>query len=420
MKETIKNVIYGLAIGDAIGVPVEFLYRDDVRKVNIQKMEGVDTNFKYKEFSRWGDITPKGCYSDDTAMALASMDAYCTDYKNDKELLKTTMENFITWWNTGKYSSLTYPFGLGSCCNKSMEKYKKTKDVYNCGCTNIKDNGNGAMMRISPTCLDLYYSNISLDEKIRKLRASVSLTHAHPFNQMANVIYFLFFSKLIDTNDKYNAFNYIVNFDYSRYFDGDTIKVFDSILNEHFLDIVDIEEKTNGYVVDTLEGVLFSIMNNNNFKDSILCAVNLGYDTDTIAGITGTLAGALYGYENIPKDWVKDLRKKHYLDTMINKFYNKLRKEKDGRIMKKVFIIKWEELYSNGEYSSGVSYVFDTLEKAKNMLQTIKKDDLEIYMKDENYEKEDILKEDETSIMFDFLDKYDEYIKYEIIEEEVK
>jgi hypothetical protein len=85
--------------------------------------------------------------------------------------------------------------------------------------------------------------------------------------------------------------------------------------------------------------------------------------------------------------------------------------------MKKVFIIMWEELYSDGEYSSGISYVFDTLEKAKNMLQTIKNDDLKMYMEDENYEKEDILKEDETSVMFDFLD---EYTKYEIIEEEIK
>ena len=92
------------------------------------------------------------------------------------------------------------------------------------------------------------------------------------------------------------------------------------MLNKDFLNLKDIEDNKNGYVVYTLEGVLFSIMNNDDFRSSVLCAINLGFDTDTVAAITGSLAGALYGYDSILKDWIKDLRNKEYLDELIDKF----------------------------------------------------------------------------------------------------
>ena len=112
-KKIVKSVLYGVAIGDALGVPVEFLYRDEVREINIQNMEGTDTNFKYG--TRWGDITPKGCWSDDTAMTLASLDALCENGFDPS----TFMENYILWLKEGKYSSLNYAFGLGGMLCKS-------------------------------------------------------------------------------------------------------------------------------------------------------------------------------------------------------------------------------------------------------------------------------------------------------------
>ena len=81
----------------------------------------------------------------------------------------------------------------------------------------------------------------------------------------------------------------------------------------------------------------------------------------------------------------------------------------------KVYIIRFEELDCGENYSSGISYVFDTKEKARKMLQTIKEDEM-IYYEDRE-DIEDILKESEDSIIFDFLD---EYIKYEIVEMRVE
>ena len=316
-KKIVKEVLYGLAIGDALGVPFEFAYRDEVRKVKIDKMEGSDTGFKY--LSKWGDMIPKGCWSDDTAMTLASVDALCETGYDPSPF----MDNFVRWINNGEYSSLSFPFGMGSCCLRAINNYLHTADAYNCGCTNERENGNGSLMRISPVCLALINSDYDFDKKVEVLNLLGGITHAHPISKMGNLIYALFMKKIIETKDKNIAFEYIINFDYSKYFDKEIIDVYSHILNKSFLDIKDIESKKNGYVVHTLEGVLFSIMNNNNFKDSVICSIYLGFDTDTLAAITGSLVAILYGYEDIPKDWINDLRKKDYLDEMIDKFSNK-------------------------------------------------------------------------------------------------
>ena len=316
-KNIVKNVLYGVAIGDALGVPVEFLYRDDVRNINIQEMEGTDSNFNYG--TRWGDMVPKGCWSDDTAMTLASIDALCKNGYDPNAF----MDKFILWLKEGKYSSLNYAFGLGGCCAKAINNYRRTNDAYNCGCTGEKDNGNGSLMRISPVCLALIASNYDTSERLEILNILGGVTHAHPISKLGNFIYLLFMEKLIETNDKDKAFDYIINYNYEKYFDKNTISKYMHILSKKFLELKDIEEKKNGYVVDTLEGVIFSIMNNDNFKDSILCSINLGYDTDTIGAITGSLAAILYGYDNIPKTWIRDLKNKEYLDEMIEKFSNK-------------------------------------------------------------------------------------------------
>ncbi len=78
--------------------------------------------------------------------------------------------------------------------------------------------------------------------------------------------------------------------------------------------------KSSGYVVDTLEASIWVILNCNSFKEAIIGAINLGDDTDTVGAITGSMAGILYGYENIPKEWLKELKKKEYLIDLASSF----------------------------------------------------------------------------------------------------
>ena len=74
---------------------------------------------------------------------------------------------------------------------------------------------------------------------------------------------------------------------------------------------------SGSYVVDSFKASLWCLLNTNNYKDCVLKAVNLGYDTDTTAAIAGGLAGIMYGYDNIPKDWIEKLKRKDLIEECL-------------------------------------------------------------------------------------------------------
>ena len=77
------------------------------------------------------------------------------------------------------------------------------------------------------------------------------------------------------------------------------------------------EIKSSSYVVDSLIAAIWSLINTDNYKDAILTAVNLGEDTDSIAAITGALAGIIYSYEEIPKEWIDKIPNKEILNEAL-------------------------------------------------------------------------------------------------------
>ena len=84
----------------------------------------------------------------------------------------------------------------------------------------------------------------------------------------------------------------------------------------------DSKIKSSGYVVDTLEAAIWSLLNSDSYRGTVLRAVNLGGDTDTIAAISGSLAGALYGYDDIPKEWIEKIIHKDKIFMLCNDFEN--------------------------------------------------------------------------------------------------
>jgi len=76
--------------------------------------------------------------------------------------------------------------------------------------------------------------------------------------------------------------------------------------------------------VHTLEAALWCFLKNDNFKDTVLEAVNLGRDTDTTAIVAGSMAGLYYGYESIPKEWRNSLAKHDEIIELCRKFEAKL------------------------------------------------------------------------------------------------
>lgn len=79
------------------------------------------------------------------------------------------------------------------------------------------------------------------------------------------------------------------------------------------------EIKSTGFVLHTLEASLWCILNTNSYRDAVLRAVNLGDDTDTTAAVTGGLAGIIYGFDEIPRDWIDKLKNKNLIEDCLFK-----------------------------------------------------------------------------------------------------
>ncbi|MBQ1442027.1 MAG: ADP-ribosylglycohydrolase family protein, partial [Clostridia bacterium] len=92
------------------------------------------------------------------------------------------------------------------------------------------------------------------------------------------------------------------------------------IFDEGFPELPESVIKSSGYVVDTLECVLWCVLNTDNYRDCVLKAVNFGNDTDTAACVAGALGGLLYGLEGIPVRWRETLVKSDYINTIISGF----------------------------------------------------------------------------------------------------
>ncbi len=302
----IKDCIYGFVIGDAIGVPIEFEPRKKILDHPVTSMHG------YGSYD-----VPEGTWSDDTAMTLATMDSII---KNNKIDIKDIIMNFYYWLQENKYTATGEVFDAGRTCIQSIINFSKYLDPYNCGQSTIDSNGNGSLMRMAPIALYCYYKKVK-DEDIYKIVKDVSsLTHAHEISVMSCYIYVRYMMLLLDENDKFKAYNMIRTINYSNYFSNDTIKVFDRLIENDIAKLKIDEINSSGYVLDTLEAAMWVTLNTNKYSESIIGAINLGGDTDTIGAITGSITGLLYGYETMPDKWTSKIQNKDYLLNMIEDF----------------------------------------------------------------------------------------------------
>lgn len=269
----LKDAIYGLVVGDALGVPFEFKERGTF---HCSDMIG---NGTHKQ--------PIGTWSDDTSMSLAT----CDSIKNIKCVdCDDIRKRFEKWLFNEQYTPFGKVFDCGFTCSEAIYNKK--------GFDDIKSNGNGSLMRILPLA---FIPNIS-DNEIKSVSA---ITHAHNISKEACVIYVRIAQGLIKGMKLSKIIPKLVDNEsiYKR------LIMMDSILED--------EIKSTGYVVDTLEASIWCILHTDNYKDCVLKAVNLGGDTDTIAAVAGGLAGIIYGYEDIPIKWINNLQRKDIIDSCL-------------------------------------------------------------------------------------------------------
>ena len=312
----IRDAVLGQAVGDAFGVPVEFMSRREVRKLHLTEMVGKNTPVEFS--SRWSTLIPAGAWSDDTSMMLASMDAFVRS--GGRPDYEEHMKRFIAWWNQGEYCCLPFPFGLGNNVGAALERFLKGTPALQCGGRGRMDNGNGSLMRILP--FSLYSISHQLDEAemVDVVGKGSSITHGHDISRMSCVIFTVFLQGLAEEKNLEAAFGRIADFSWKRYFSEEAQDELRDVISPMVHDLSEGEIGETGYVVDTLKTALYSLSHSTDYESAILSAVNLGYDTDTSAAVTGALAGVLYGSRSIPKRWMEALLSRDMIEEAAESF----------------------------------------------------------------------------------------------------
>lgn len=321
MKNNIIEATFlGLAIGDALGVPVEFKNREHLKKFPVLGM---------REFGSHNQ--PLGTWSDDSSLTFCLAESLCKKY-DTTDIAK----NFAKWHSEILWTPHGKVFDIGIATNQAITSFIKGTPATLSGNTGEFDNGNGSLMRISP--IAFYIKDMPIEKRFDIIKEVSSITHGHIRSVISCFIYVEYMLELLVNKDKYDAYakmqgsvNGFLN--NNPICSQKEINVFHRILENPINDYViepvySLKEKeisSSGYVLSTLEASLWCFLNTDNYKDTVLKAVNLGEDTDTTGCAVGALAGLHYGKENIPNDWIEKLVKKDEIINLSKKLSKKLK-----------------------------------------------------------------------------------------------
>nr|WP_127083770.1 ADP-ribosylglycohydrolase family protein [Dulcicalothrix desertica] len=295
LNNQVLSGLMGVCVGDALGVPVEFTSRVERTASPVTSMQGYGT---------WDQ--PPGTWSDDSSLTFCLAESLCNGFSLD-----AIAKSFWQWYHESYWTARGEVFDVGNTTFMAIVNWKQGGSPVDAGGKTENSNGNGSLMRILP--MAYLYRELEFSELIKRVHQVSCITHAHPRSQMACGIYISIAVALLKGADKHAAYlKGIENVKdiYSTSECNLEMQHFERVFNGAINKLPIEKISSNGYVIDTLEASLWCFLNSSSYAEAVLKAVNLGFDTDTTAGVTGGLASIYYGFDNIPNDWVELIARK--------------------------------------------------------------------------------------------------------------
>ncbi len=313
-----RDILFGVAVGDALGVPVEFKERFILAQDPVTDMMGYGTHNQ-----------PPGTWSDDSSLTFCLAEMLCKEYD-----LSDLGRRFIDWREHNYWTAHGFAFDIGFATSDAISDLLRGKSPLDTGRLDERSNGNGSLMRILP--LALYIKDMPIEQRYQRTKEVSSVTHAHIRSVISCFIYLEYALLLIQGQEKFAAYENmkaIVNsFLMENAICSQTeIDKFHRVL-ENPLGIYEVkpiyecpesEISGSGYVLHSLEASLWCLLNSQSYEETVLKAVNLGKDTDTTGAIAGGLAGLVYGYDHIPSKWVAQLARTADIEDLAQRLHQK-------------------------------------------------------------------------------------------------
>ena len=260
----------GLAIGDALGATVEFMTPREIRERHGSHRNIVGGG--------WLQL-PKGRVTDDTEMSLALGRAILDGGELDAQAIAEAFSG----WMRGK------PVDIGHTVRRGISLYRRT------GGTEVPENeydaGNGACMRCLP--IALYTLGADPDTVDRANRLQAHITHHNALSDLGTLTVIRLTQTALlggTRQDLRQLAESLVATEPRFAFDGGRR-----------------QDSPGGYIVETLRAVFQALFATDSFESALIDVVNRGGDADTTGAILGLIAGALYGFDAIPRRWLKAL-----------------------------------------------------------------------------------------------------------------
>ncbi|NWJ51326.1 MAG: ADP-ribosylglycohydrolase family protein [Bacteroidetes bacterium] len=309
-SDKIKSVLFGVAVGDALGVPVEFKSRQTLKRNPVTDMIGYGTH-----------NMPKGTFSDDSSLTFCLAEALAKEFD-----LNTIGQYFVMWLNNNFWTARGTVFDIGIATRQAIGRIAKGEQPDLAGDAKETSNGNGALMRISP--LLFYLLNKPINERFEITKQVSSITHGHIRSVIACFYYLEFARQLYEENDKFEIYKNlqttISSYLILQSISPKEIAIFDRLLKEDIYNLTEAKIYSSGYVLHTLEASIWCLLTTDSYKDAVLKAVNFGEDTDTTGAVTGGLAGLLYGFCHIPTKWIGQLARKNDIENLAERLCEKI------------------------------------------------------------------------------------------------
>lgn len=311
MKNVTKKpaAMVGCGIGDAAGAAFEFKSANDPR---LLKWKGAFVG------GGWG--LKAGQWTDDTHMALRLADVLLEGFSP-----RAVIEAYAAWKKTGDLR------GIGSTCSASISHYVSSKDIATCGATGKYAAGNGTAMRVAP--IGLFAQ--TLPELIELAVQDADVTHRN-VEAEAGSIAVAYGVRLLSrlTTPTAQAVRRVVQQVANvmglmgpEYRKSDVRKAIQKALRlaktgphslKHLLDL-----GTSGYVVHTVGAAFYCLLSTGSFREAVVAGVKGGSDADTTGAVVGALAGALYGLDQIPAEYLKGVEARERLVSLDERLYRR-------------------------------------------------------------------------------------------------
>ena len=297
-----KGFLYGLAIGDALGKPTEFLSLAEIK-----------TRYGKQGIT---ELPDPALYTDDTQMSIAIAEALIRAGDQDIEtLMQEVRHEFIKWSHppdNNRAPGQTCLAGVANMESGTHWQESGSKDSKGCG----------SAMRAAP--IGYLYQNDPARLK-EVARASGICTHGHPAADAACIGAAYLVKLALDRTPPEKIITELLAFTagISEEFDEAILKV------EKCLDWED-EEKALSYLGEGWvgeEAVALSLYcflrYPDDYEKTVMRGANTNGDSDSIACIAGSISGAFLGIEAIPGNWIERIEKSSYLNDVAERLAEK-------------------------------------------------------------------------------------------------